>query len=162
MWGCDKIDARGRVIERLIYEGHLGIFNSGTRTHFVMPSGSTSALDLSLASPQLLPLFTWHLADDPLGSDHFPVWLKHDSGTELGARSRRWNMRKAEWHDFSSDVEEQIASEFSGAHEPSVHHFTEVLLGAANRHIPRTSGAPHRIPAPWWTDECRAALRERR
>ena len=118
-----------------------------------MPSGSTSALDLNLASPQLLPLFTWHVADDPLGSDHFPVWLTHDSGTELGARPRWWNMRKAEWHDFSSDVEEQIASEFSGAHEPSVHHFTEVLLGAANRHIPRTSGAPRRIPV---------ALRERR
>ena len=40
--------------------------------------------------------------------------------------------------------------------------FTEMILDAATRHIPRTSGTPRRAPVPWWTDECRAALRARR
>ena len=40
--------------------------------------------------------------------------------------------------------------------------FSSTVLDAAGRSIPRTSGAPHRIPVPWWTDECRNAIRARR
>ena len=44
LWGCENIDVRGRVLERIIQDEQLGILNTGTRTHFTMPSGSTSAL----------------------------------------------------------------------------------------------------------------------
>lgn len=162
LWGCENIDVRGRVLERIIQDEQLGILNTGTRTHFTMPSGSTSALDLSLVSPQLMPLFTWHVADDPLGSDHFPVWLNLNRSINLGTRPQRWCIRKADWDEFSLYLEEVFTSKLSENPDLSVDDFTTALLDAAGRFIPRISGAPLRAPVPWWNEECRAALRARR
>ena len=160
LWGCDDVDARGRVLERILYEEHLGFLNNGLRTHFTLPSGHTSALDLSLASPQLMTAFAWRVADDPLGSDHFPVWLDLLGSTDVGMRPERWNTVKAVWGNFTTHLENTLSG--SEESELSVEQFTEMILDAATRHIPRTSGTPRRAPVPWWTDECRAALRARR
>ena len=160
--GCRGVDTRGRVLERFIHEELLSIFNTGTRTHFAMPSGSTSALDLSLATPQLMPLFTWHVADDPMGSDHFPVWLTYQDNPSLGARPKRWNLRKADWDEFEASLEDAFSTDSTSGLIPSVEDFTSKVIDAARRSIPRTSGAPHRTPVPWWTEECREAIRARR
>ena len=162
LWGCRGVDTRGRVLERFIQEELLSIFNTGTRTHFAMPSGATSALDLSLASPQLMPLFTWHVADDPMGSDHFPVWLTYQDNPSLGARPKRWNLRKADWDEFEASLEDAFSTDHTGGLIPSVGDFTSKVIDAARRSIPRTSGTPHRTPVPWWTEECREAIRARR
>ena len=90
LWGCRNIDTRGRVLERFVEDELLSIFNTGTRTHFTMPSGTTSAIDLSMENPQLMPLFIWHVGDDLRGCDHFPVWLTYQDVTSLGKRPRRW------------------------------------------------------------------------
>ena len=58
-WGCNDTCPRGRVLETFICDESLCILNTGQRTHFTLPSGQTSALDLSLASPQLAHLFAW-------------------------------------------------------------------------------------------------------
>ena len=36
------------------------------------------------------------------------------------------------------------------------------MLRAAAKSIPKTSSLPKRIPVPWWSEECRLALREKR
>ena len=162
LWGCHDTDTRGRVLERFLQEELLSIFNTGTRTHFTMPSGATSALDLSLASPQLMPLFTWHVAEDPMGSDHFPVWLAYQDTTLLGARPKRWNLRKADWDEFEVSLEHAFTTDSPGNATPSVEEFTGKILDVARKSIPRTSGVPQRTPVPWWTEECRDAIRARR
>ena len=96
-WGCDSTGTRGRLLESLINDEALCVLNTGERTHFTLPSGQTSALDLSLASPQLAHRFNWSVHDDPLGSDHFPVWIKFQGNPVLGSRPQRWNLRKANW-----------------------------------------------------------------
>ena len=162
LWGCGDADVRGRVLEHFILDEHLGILNTGTHTHFTISTGRTTALDLSLASPQLLPLFTWKVADDPMESDHFPVWLEFHCSVALGMRPPRWNVEKAEWDEFSSHLEEVFTTIHREKRELSVEEFTSILLDAASQYIPRTSGSPRRIPVPWWTDECRSVIRERR
>ena len=62
-------------MERLVCGEPLAFLNTGSHTHFTMPTGNASAIDLSPVSPQVLPLFTWEVDEDPQGSDHFPVWL---------------------------------------------------------------------------------------
>ena len=99
-WGCDHTCPRGRILECLISDESLCILNTGERTHFTLPSGRTSVLDLSLVSPQLAQLFTWSVHDNPLGSDHFPVWLRHQEDPTLGSRPQRWNLSKADWGGF--------------------------------------------------------------
>ena len=160
LWGCREIDVRGRVLERFILNEHLVILNTGTRTHVTMPSGSTSALDLSLLSPQLAPLFTWEVADDPMGSDHFPVLLKYNSIVSLGTRPQRWNIRKADWDGFEAELEQVFST--GATDHATVENLTREILCAAGKFIPRTSGNPSRTPVPWWSKECQEAIRARR
>ena len=58
-WGCDTTGTRGHLLETFISDESLCVLNTGQSTHFTMPSGQKSALDLSLASPQLAQVFTW-------------------------------------------------------------------------------------------------------
>lgn len=160
LWGSDHIDSRGRTMERLICDEHLAVLNTGSPTHFTMPTGNTSAIDLSLVSPQVLPLFTWKVDEDPLGSDHFPVWLSFDSDANPRDRPRRWNMRNVVWSEFTADAESSFPTQDGQQH--SVDTFTETLLDVAGRHIPMTSGSPRHVPVPWFNNECRDAIRARR
>ena len=159
VWGCDHTGPRGRILESFIYYESLCILNTGQRTHFTVPSGQTSALDLTLASPQLAELFTWSVNEDPLGSDHFPVWIQSKDNPVLCSRPRRWNVQKADWERFQVSVE---TSFHSGA-DPSgmsAEDFTSIILDSADQSIPKTSDQPRRS-VPWWTKECRDAIRAR-
>ena len=160
-WGCNSTGSRGRVLESLINDETLCILNTGERTHFTVPSGQTSALDLSLASPQLAHHFTWSVHDDPLGSDHFPVWIEHQENPVLGNRPRRWNLRKANWVDFQSSLETALLTR-AETYAMSAEEFTSLLLNSADGCIPKTSGQPRRTPVPWWTKECGDAIRARK
>ena len=71
-------------------------------------------------------------------------------------------MRKAEWDGFSAHLEEVFTRDHTDTGGPSVDDFTTTQLDAASQHIPKTSGAPRRTPVPWWTEECKNAIRERR
>ena len=159
VWGSEQCCVRGRSLERFTHEQSLSVLNTGTRTHFTLPSGQTSVLDLTICSPQLAQYFTWTVAGDPLGSDHFPIWLKYSDESELGPRPQRWNLRKADWSEFSSRIEAALSTPGSAN---SMESFTSLLVSAAEGSIPRTSGFPRRTPVPWWTDECRDAIRARK
>ena len=159
VWGSEQCCVRGRSLERFTHEQSLSVLNSGTRTHFTLPSGQTSVLDLTICSPQLAQYFTWTVAGDPLGSDHFPIWVEHSDEPELGPRPQRWNLRKADWSEFSSRIEAALSTPGSAN---SMESFTSLLVSAAEGSIPRTSGFPRRTPVPWWTDECRDAIRARK
>ena len=160
-WGCDSTGRRGRLLESLINDEMLCVLNTGERTHFTLPSGQTSALDLSLVSSQLAHHFTWSVHDEPLGSDHFPVWIRHHGEVVLGSRPKRWNLRKANWDEYQSSLEELILAR-AGASAMSAEDFTSLLLSSADGCIPKTSGQPRRTPVPWWTKECGEAIRARK
>ena len=126
-----------------------------------MPSGQTSALDLSLASPSLGHLFTWSVHDDPLGSDHFPVWIQYQADPVLGSRPQRWHFGKADWTEFQSTLETSILARIETP-AMTTEDFTSLGLSSADGSIPRTSGQPRRTPVPWWTKECGDAIRARK
>ena len=160
-WGCDQTGPRGRVLLDFISDESLCILNTGQRTHLTVPSGQTSALDLSFASPELAHLFTWSVHDEPLGSDHFPVWIQQQNDPVLGRRPRRWNFSKADWTGFQSSVETSILARV-GTSAMTAEDFTSLVVDSADGCIPRTSGQPRRPPVPWWTKECGNAIRARK
>ena len=142
VWGCITTGTRGHLLESIITDESLCVLNTGERTHFTLPSGQTSALDLSLTSPQLSILFKWSVHDDPLGSDHFPVWLQFQNSPVLGSRPRKWNMAKADWNGFQTMLEESLPRQTETT--MSAEQFSSMLLDCAEKCIPRTSGLPHR------------------
>ena len=66
-------DQRGRLVEALIMEESLGIFNEGLNTHYHIQTNSFSAIDLSLCSVDATGLFTHKTSSDLRGSNHFPL-----------------------------------------------------------------------------------------
>ena len=160
VWGCDDTDRRGRLLESLLRDERLCLMNTGIRTHVTLPSGQTSAIDLSISSPELAPFLAWSVGEDPMGSDHFPVWLSHQSVAVMGQRPPRWNLRKADWSQFQTRLEEGLCSDQHGSF--SVQEFTSLIIESAEACIPRTSSSPRRPPVPWWTDSCQDAISARK
>ena len=159
-WGCQTVCTRGRLLASFIGDEDLCVLNSGAPTHFTLPSGQTSVLDLSLSSPQLVPLFTWRVAAHPMGSDHFPIWLDLREHGSVGCRPPRWNLTKADWTEFEARLTESFSD--VPTYSLSVDDFTSKLVEAAEACIPRSSGMPRRPPVPWWSDACSDAIRARK
>ena len=82
------------------------VLNTGTRTHFTLPSGQTSVLDLSLVSPELTSV--WDVHDEPLGSDHFPVWLKCLGQPVMGNKPHKWKFDEVDWAKIENGLEAEI------------------------------------------------------
>ena len=158
-WGCSHTNTRGRHLEYIIHRNNICILNAGSQTHIALPSGSTSAIDLSLSSASVDDRFRWRTHASPCGSDHFPIWLWADI-PHPGARTPQWNLRKADWTSFTDDC--NIELDMAGAIDDMNEQLCNTMLRAATKSIPKTSSLPKRIPVPWWSEECRLALREKR
>lgn len=76
LWGSDHTDTRGKIIESILFSQSLCIFNTGHPTYFSPSSLSSTCIDLSIGSANLLPDFSWTVDQNPHGSDHFPIILK--------------------------------------------------------------------------------------
>ena len=75
MWGGDNIDRNGKTIELLLDKHGLCLFNNKTPTYIHPATGKRSALDLTICHPSVFLDFTWGVADDQCGSDHYPVFF---------------------------------------------------------------------------------------
>ena len=160
VWGCQYTNSRGRLLEDFIHSNNLCILNNGSPTHIALPSGSSSAIDLSLSSATVFDRFRWRIHMSPCGSDHFPIWLWSET-PHPGSRTPQWNLRKADWTGFTADcVLDFNAIDLSA--DALNEQLCDDILRAANQHIPKTSSLPKRIPVPWWSDDCQRAIRERR
>ena len=73
MWGDTVSNSRGNVIYPFIEDQELAIINTGEPTHFHVQTGTFSAIDLSICSPDCFLDFYWKVMDDGFGSDHFPI-----------------------------------------------------------------------------------------
>ena len=66
------------MIENVIKDHELCLWNDGNPTCIHPATGSFSAIDLSICSPSLFMDFNWVVHDDLCGSDHFPTFLNYD------------------------------------------------------------------------------------
>ena len=160
VWGCPYTNSRGRRLEDIIHSNNICTLNDGSPTHLALPSGSTSAIDLSLSSATVADRFRWRTHSSPCGSDHFPIWLWSET-PHPGSRMPQWNLRKADWTSFTADCVLHLDSMETSADNLN-DELCENMLRSANKHIPKTSPLPKRIPVPWWSDDCQRAIRERR
>jgi len=158
IWGDDVSDPRGRIIEQVLLDHDVSIMNTGEPTHHHIHSNSLNALDLSLCSPCLLPLFRWQVLDDPHGSDHFPVTIT-EIEPEAVQRLPRLLLRKANWANFRKDTEMQPLE--NEQLEDKISKIYDVLRNATNRNIPKSNGTQKRR-VPWWNEECSRVNWERK
>ncbi|GFN87433.1 RNA-directed DNA polymerase from mobile element jockey [Plakobranchus ocellatus] len=151
-WGDSRRDGRGRMLE----ENDLIILNSGEQTFVHSAYHSTSAIDFAVASSSIAAECSWAAHSDLCGSDHSPIFLTLSSHFN-GNTNTTFNFKKADWNRFGDlcklSLDDSVAD---------IEQFTSKLLDAARSSIPFHKGTKNKTRVPWFTQECRQALRERK
>lgn len=161
LWGDTVTNSRGVMLAAAFADLDLCLFNSGEATHYHGANGSFSVLDLSVCSPDVYLDFSWRVTEDLCGSDHYPIVLKTPE-VMPSARVPRWRMDRADWTTFRLLAQVDHCLEDFGGIDEAVAYFTALIRWSAEHSIPQTSGTVHRRPVPWWSEECRQAVVERR
>ena len=97
-WGCDKNNSRGDRIGDFITENNICLLNDGSYTYLHPATGTFTAIDLSLCSPDIIMELDFMVESDSYGSDHFPIIL--NIGVSLPDAPPRWNLNRADWVQF--------------------------------------------------------------
>jgi len=79
IWGCTKLDCRGKMVEDIVTKHNLCILNVISSTYIHPATGSSSAIDLSVCSPDIFLDMHWKTLDDLCGSDHYPISISYGS-----------------------------------------------------------------------------------
>lgn len=161
-WGSKQSDTRSETIIQIMDTYRLNLLNNSTPTYLCLRSGAQSCIDLSLCTPSLQTALLWSVHNDPHGSDHFPISIHTTSRISNIVRPGGWQIKKANWSKFQETSKISLLNmdlDACGVYS----QFETALLQAAEVAIPyRESGKPSVQPVPWWTEECRLAIRKRK
>lgn len=149
-------NTRGTQISNAIESVGLAVLNTGQTTR---TSGNRqTAIDITLASLNIINRLLWRVERDPRGSDHHPIILEHDQSPPETTRRPRWMYHRADW----SELQNQIGISCLISPPSSFEDFTMIILKAAEKSIPRTSSKPGRRALHWWSDDTKKAVKARR
>ena len=161
LWGCTDTNDKGRTIEDFITKHDLVLLHDKSSTYLHPATGSYSSLDLTICSPGIFPNFNWKVVDDLHGSDHFPIQVS-EVGPSVQQRPQRWKLHKADWEQFRVQCEQSIHPNAFDDCESPAELFSSLLYSAAEKSIPRTSTDPKHPNKPWFSDDCKNAIAERK
>jgi hypothetical protein len=121
------------MLQSLFIQTPLSVLNTGAPTHLDLHRGTTSCIDVSGASPSLVPFLSWSALDDLRDSDYFPIPI-----------ITRWVLRRTNWEKFAPIM--------SNLHLPDLpleegaHAFSSALIEGASRSIPKSPSRLHKCP----------------
>ena len=76
LWGGDFIDTEGGIIDDILSNNDLTLYNDGSMTYHNIYTGVSSAIYLSICSSSLYLDFNWSIDEFLHDSDHYPIHLK--------------------------------------------------------------------------------------
>ena len=161
-WGCKNNNTRGNQLLNIMNNHNLIHLSNMIPTFFTTRRGQPiqSVIDLALTTPHTAPMFTQHIADDPLFSDHYPIHyqLETPSGQTNFNFLPRWNFSKADWSSFQHHINTSLSTP-----PKDINSFLNSILASAHESVPHTRppGPGHRN-TPWWNSECQRAVAIRR
>jgi len=160
IWGGDRVDPRGRMVEDFLANHHLCLWNDGRPTYVHPGSGSQTSIDLSICHPHLLLDYQWSSHEDTCGSDHFPLVIR-PSVALPPERIPAWLFHKADWDQFRQlCLAEIVDADYSSVEDP-MELFTTIVDNVAFRTIPKGSPHPKHSPKPWFDEECKQYIKSR-
>ena len=92
------------------------------------------------------------------GSDHFPLQLTILNDRLLYIKPDRFNTEKARWVLFRQLTDCSINFIDQYEVDALIQIIEDKIVEAAKAGIPIKKGNTHRLPLPWWSDECREAV----
>jgi len=146
------------MVEDIHTKHNLCILNDSSSTYIHPATGSSSAIDLSIYSPDIFLDIQWKTLDDLCGSDHYPVSISYGS-KETSFALPRWKLRKADWPSFSNE-----ASELLGCCNPDISpdEFSEKLITIAKNNIAKSKFSVRKNNTVWFNDTCKEAINKRK
>ena len=162
MFGPCLSDSRGKIVEELAHKNNLVSLNTGMGTHLA-PNGSSSAIDVALASPNKALKSTWKVLDQNLGSDHFVIQIViNEPAFREEIRLPSINMKKVNWNSFQLRCLRTLHQELPSEDlEENTNYVTASILQDAKLSSPAPKVYLERTPAPFWNENCRLAIKER-
>lgn len=67
IWGGRETNRRGKIIESIIEEKQLCLFNKKQHTYLHPGTGTYTAVDLTICEPTILPDYDWKVYEDNCG-----------------------------------------------------------------------------------------------
>lgn len=165
LWGGEKTDRNGMIVEDLMESVGLVCLNDGSFTRINCSTGNESSLDLTLVSQSLAGICLWEVMNQStIGSDHYPIVCKVGGGRSviLEDLSERWIFGKAQWDKFR-EISESNLKNINREQDVELlnGNVREAIIGSARQTIVRKEGMKRRKLVPWWNDECRDVIRKR-
>ena len=109
---------------------------------------------ISICGPSLVLDYEWNIHEDLCGSDHFPVILTSNA-IEEEAAPNRWNFKKADWLSFQAQCSSYLTEEAVMSAEDPAGQFTDLLIQAVDKTIPKTRFSKKLPKVPWFNDSCK-------
>ena len=159
------INGKGKLIEKVISDHDLCLWNDNSPTYIHPATGSMSIIDLCLCSANLFLDFNFdfnfEVHDDLCGSDHFPVFL-HPSQQRGNDNVQRWKLNQADWPEFSRLCAMELTPDTMSAVDNDMDILTSSLKFICECTIPKSSASPRKLNKPWWNEECQIAVNARK
>lgn len=170
LFGSSKNDSAGNTLINAIDITSLVALNNGKPTHIVKPPSTLkSAVDVTLASPDIAPDINWDVVDESLGSDHFLITMQYHKfkikeNITVYPRTK-WDTRHANWEVFRGMIDSDLfaAPEFESA-QSMYRYLSDSIIRAANVAFRRKNPVVLRRKCNpvWWSDICTVAIKNRR
>lgn len=164
LWGSDKIDINGEIVEQFMEERSLVCLNNGEGTRYNIRTNNNSSIDLTMISNELAEVCEWRVINDnTIGSDHFPIICEiriNKQRSEYNLQ-RKWLYRKAEWESFNEYCEKNMNTVEEETVETFCESLSKIIMNAAMLFIPCRKGGKKIKSVPWWTEECNQVIKER-
>jgi len=166
MWGGEKSDKNGKVIEEIIEGFNLVCLNNGDGTRLDPVSGKLSAIDITLCSSNIAAKCSWEVYSDKWGSDHFPICISYGAQVYHSKNngSSRWSMKNPDWSKFHQSCHKYICyPDDSGDVDSIYNDFIDQVSSAADETFPKVKLVyGNKSCVPWWNEECKIAVANRK
>ena len=162
MWGESTHNHRGNLFQKIIVEQNLTLLNDDEKTHYSIQNGTSTLIDLSIASASAYPDFNANVIECRYGSDHHPIEIKKQASPEVGEPTTRFKTEKANWEIFIDATKHYTAPEHADIDE-QVEHITHFFQEAAKSSMPTAIRRANQKPPLHWLDaKCKEAHRKRK
>ena len=162
LWNMPNTDERGAIFENILLQQRISLLNDGSPTHYHVQTDSYSTIDLSLCSSDILQDFKYNVLEYRYGSDHFPIKLDLYENNNLIDTCDRFNIEKANWSEFRELTQTNIKVENFNNIDNLIATIVAIIITAATASIPTKTGGKGRPTVPWFNDDCKKAIKERR
>lgn len=171
VWGCGFSDNVGEFLLDSLDILNLCILNDGSPTRRTRPNELTSAVDLSLCSPELASLMSWSVLPSTYGSDHFPILLyipqKSPRPASINSPLLKYilDCNSLAWEKFN-DLTKLKAPNLPHIHPHNIQSCSDSLVNilheCASLSFPFKKPRSDKIPSPpWWDKDCSNAIKSR-